>query len=157
MNDIKIETSLLKSIMCGMFFGAGLVVLLAIIYIIGLYLNVFVPNGHEFLITLFFFLVLFGPILMESMEIATQKRKFYIIDNNGITVGSKSLLVATHETYPLTQNSSMKMRFENLACFESIELCLFSEKILIEKSELRNKDYDEVKSILIHNVGKRSS
>lgn len=149
MNNTKIETSIQKSIICGMFFGAGLVVLLEIVYIIGLYLNLFVPDGHEFLIILFFYLVLFGPVLMESMDIAIQKRQFYIIDDNGITIGSKSLLVTTQETYPLTQNSSIKIRFDNLACFESIELYLFSEKFLIEKSELRSQNYEDIKSALL--------
>jgi len=153
MSNIQIETSLLKSLMCNVFVGTGLVGLLGIVYIIGLYLQFFVPEGYEFLITLFVLIVFVGAFFDEIINVVIQKRKFYILDNNGITVGSKSLLLTTQETYPITQNSSIKIHFEKLGCFESIELYLFSEKILIEKSELSNQDYEGIKSTLLIKSG----
>ncbi len=149
MNVIKMETSIVKSLLCNMLFGTGLVSLFMFVFYMGLYLDLFVPEGYEFLISLFFILVFVGPFLDEIVNLVIQKRKFYIIDDKGITVGSRSLLGTFQETYPITQNLTMKIRFENFFCYEAIELYLFSEKILIEKSELRNQDYEAMKSVLL--------
>ena len=147
-NTIQINTSIMKSIVCGMLFGLGLVGLFAIVFYVGLYFDLFVPEGYEFLIGLFFLVVLIGPFFDEIVNLVIQKRKFYIFADNAITVGSRSLLGTFQETYPITKNLTIKIRFENFACYEAIELYLFSEKVLIEKSELRNQDYEAIKSVL---------
>jgi len=139
-----------------MLFGPVLAGLLAIVFYVGLHFGLFVPEGYEFLIVMFFLIVLVAPFFDNIVNLVIQKRKFYIIDDKGITVGSRSLLGTFQETYPITQNLTMKIRFENFVCYESIELYLFSEKILIEKSELRSKTYEDTKSILLLKCGHNS-
>ncbi len=133
--------------MCSIVAGTALVALFAILYILGLYLQLFVADGYEFLITMFVLIVLVGTFLDQIINVFIQKREFFIIDHHGVTVGHSSLLGTTQETYPLTQSSSMNIHFQGL-CFEVIELYLFSEKILIEKSALATSNYEDIKSSL---------
>ena len=141
----KIETKILKSLLCNMIFGVLIVLIFILIYILEIY------GSYDFLITAFIIMVFFVPLLDDFINIVIQRRKFYIINEDSITIGSKSNWNKTEDTFPF-KNISIKIRFENLLCYESIELYAFSEKVLIEKSELNNEDYMKIKDILLNKV-----
>ncbi len=144
---LRFETSILKSIFCGVIFGAGSMFVFGMIYFIGLYYEVFTKEGYSFLITLFFLLVFVGPFFEDIINVIIQKRKFYLIGQDTITVGSKSLLNAEYDRFAF-KFISIEIRFRGIACYEWIELHTASKKILIEKSELRNEDYKKIKKML---------
>jgi hypothetical protein len=139
---IKIETTITKSFLCNMIFGVFIVIIFFIIHLLKIY------GDYNFLITAFVVMVFIVPLLDDLINIVIQRRKFYIIDGNSITIGVKSFLSTTEDTFNLNKNLTVKIRFENLLCYESIELYAFGEKILIEKSELSNKDYEQIKKYL---------
>jgi len=145
----KIETKILKSLLCNMIFGISVVFIFFIIYILEIYGN------YDFLITAFIIMVFIVPMLDDFINIIIQRRKFYIINEDSITIGSKSNWNTTEDTFPF-KNISIKIRFENMFCYESIELYAFAEKNLIEKSELSNKDYEEIKTVLLNKCKENS-
>ena len=152
----NIETKILKSLVCGVIFGFCIVAMLGLISIIGLYFDIFVKSGAEYVIKLFLILSFIGPLLNEIINIILQRRKFYIINEDSITIGSKSYLNMSEDIFPF-KNISIKVRFENVFCYESIELYVFSEKMHIEKSELSKEDYMKIKDALLEKVTNISS